>query len=42
MQAFFKGIFHPKMKILSSLTHPQVVAKLYEFLIQVCNNLRVS
>jgi len=28
----FKGILHPKMKILSSFTHPQVVANLYEFL----------
>jgi len=27
----FKEI-HPKMKILSSITHPQVVATLYEFL----------
>jgi len=27
-----KGILHPKMKILSSFTHPQVVANLYEFL----------
>jgi len=29
--AFFKGIVHPKMKILSSFTHPQVVTNLYEF-----------
>ncbi len=28
----FKGIVHPKMKILSSFTHPQVVSNLYEFL----------
>ncbi len=28
----FKGIVHPKMKILSSFTHPQVVPNLYEFL----------
>ncbi len=27
-----KGIVHPKMKILSSCTHPQVVSNLYEFL----------
>jgi len=27
-----KGILHPKMKTLSSFTHPQVVANLYEFL----------
>jgi len=27
-----KGILHPKMKILSSFTHPQVVANLFEFL----------
>jgi len=27
-----KGILHPKMKILSSFTHPQVVSNLYEFL----------
>ncbi len=25
-----KGIVHPKMKILSSFTHPQVVPNLYE------------
>jgi len=25
-------MFHPKLKILSSFTHPQVVANLYEFL----------
>ncbi len=27
-----KGIVHPKMKILSSFTHPQVVPNFYEFL----------
>jgi len=27
-----KGILHPQMKLLSSFTHPQVVATLYEFL----------
>ncbi len=27
-----KGIVHPKMKILSSFTHPQVVSNLYECL----------
>ncbi len=26
-----KGTVHPKMKILSSFTHPQVVPNLYEF-----------
>ncbi len=29
---FVKGIVHPKMKILSSFTHPKVVPNLYEFL----------
>ncbi len=29
---WFKGIVHPKMKILSSFTHPQVVPNLYECL----------
>ncbi len=28
----FKGIVPPKMKILSSFTHPQVVPNLYEFI----------
>jgi len=27
-----KGIVHPKMKIRSSFTHPQVVPNMYEFL----------
>ncbi len=27
-----KGIVHPKMKIVSSFTHPQVVPNLYECL----------
>jgi len=27
-----KGILHPKMKILISFTHPQVVANLYKFI----------
>ncbi len=31
-KADLKGIIHPKMKILSSFTHPQVVPNLYEFL----------
>ncbi len=31
----FKGIVHPKIKILSSFTHPQVVPNLYEFLSSV-------
>ncbi len=30
--AHVKGIVHPKMKILSSCTHPQVVPNLYECL----------
>ncbi len=30
--ASFKGIVHPKMKIVSSFTHPQVVPNLYECL----------
>ncbi len=30
--AIVKGIVHPKMKILSSFTLPQVVPNLYEFL----------
>ncbi len=32
MKSSVKGIVHPKMKILSSFTHPQVVPNLYEFL----------
>jgi len=28
----FKGIVHPKMKMLSSLTYPHVVPNLHEFL----------
>jgi len=35
-----KGILHPKMKSLSSFTHPQVVAKLYEFLSSAEHNGR--
>ncbi len=31
-QTLLKGIVHPKMKILSSFTHPQVVPNLYECL----------
>jgi len=27
-----KWIHHPKMKILSSFTHPQIVTNMYEFL----------
>jgi len=30
----FKGILHPKMKILSSFTHPQVVSNLSFFLLR--------
>jgi len=48
-----KGLVHPKMKILSVFTHPQVVLKhssIHNFLlfsrtnkhIEVWNNLRVS
>ncbi len=29
---YVKGIVHPKMKIVSSFTHPQVVPNLYEWL----------
>ncbi len=32
LKASIKGIVHPKMKILSSFTHPQVVPNLYECL----------
>jgi len=32
LQWDFKGILHPKMKILSTFIYPQVVANLYEFL----------
>jgi len=32
LSCHFKGILHPNMKILSSFTHPQVVANLYELL----------
>jgi len=32
LQNAFKGIVHPKMKILSLFTHPQVVPNLYTFL----------
>ncbi len=32
MILFLKGTVHPKMKILSSFTHPQVVPNLYECL----------
>jgi len=32
MHANLKGIVHPKIKILSSFTHPHVVPTLYEFL----------
>ncbi len=28
----FKGIVHPKMKIMSSFAHPQVVLHLYKYL----------
>ncbi len=32
LRELIKGIVHPKMKILSSFTHPQVVPNLYECL----------
>ncbi len=32
LSKLLKGIIHPKMKILSSFTHPQVVPNLYECL----------
>jgi len=35
-----KGIVHPKMKILSSFTHPQVVPNPNEFLSSVKQKLR--
>ncbi len=31
-KAVIKGIVHPKIKMLSSFTHPQVVPNLYEFI----------
>ncbi len=31
-ELYLKGILHPKMLILSSFTHPQVVPNLYECL----------
>ncbi len=30
-----EGIVHPKIKIMSSFTHPHVVPKLYDFLYSV-------
>ncbi len=30
-----EGIVHPKMKIMSSFTHPHAVPKLYDFLYSV-------
>ncbi len=35
ISVLLKGIVHPKMKILSSFTHPQVVPNLYECLCSV-------
>jgi len=35
-----KGTVHPKMNILSSFTHPQVVSNLYEFLSSVEHKIR--
>jgi len=29
----FKGIFHPKMYILSLITHPHVAPNMYDFLL---------
>ncbi len=37
-----KGTVHPKMKILSSFTHPQVDPNLYEFLCSAKNKGRYS
>ncbi len=37
-----KGIVHPKMKILSSFTHPQVVPNLYECLCSAEHKERYS
>jgi len=31
-KSFVKGILHPKIKVLSSFTHPQVVPNLYLFI----------
>ncbi len=31
LDPYFKGIIRPKMKVLSSFTHPQAVPNLYEF-----------
>jgi len=33
---------HPKMKILSSFTHPHVVPNLYEFLLKIVGNRTVD
>ncbi len=35
MKILLKGIVHPKVKILSSFTYPQVIPNLYEFRISV-------
>ncbi len=37
-----KGIVHPKMKILSSYNHPQVVPNLYEFICSAGHKGRYS
>ncbi len=34
---YIKGIVHPKIEIMSSLTHPQVFPDLYE---SVCSELK--
>ncbi len=33
--SIFKGTVHPKMKILASFTHSQIILNLYEFLSSV-------
>ncbi len=38
----FKGIVHPKILILSSFTHPQVVPNLYEYLCSAEHKERYS
>ncbi len=42
MRKTLKGIVHPKMKILSSFTHPQVVPNLYECLCSADHKGRYS
>jgi len=35
---YIKGLVHPKMKILSAFTHPQVVPNLYVF---ICSQSKI-